>query len=95
MAFSRKKSVKLHTIAKEAVKLGISAPGTTAVIATVLDVLERLLQNIRQIEQNIKALVKQEPYIQKNLLLLQTIPGIGFNSGPCYPIRDWRLLTVP
>lgn len=50
MAFSRKKAAKLHTVAQEAVKLGISAPGTAAVIAAVLDVLNILLQNIRQIE---------------------------------------------
>lgn len=73
MVFSCKKSAKLHNVAKEAVKFGISAPDTTAVIDTVLNVLEILLQNIRQIEQDIKTLVKQETYIQKNLILLQTI----------------------
>lgn len=66
MAFSRKKSTKLRTVAKEAVKLGIIAPGTTAVIITVLGVLDILLQNIRQIEQDIKTLVKQEAYIQQS-----------------------------
>lgn len=97
LAFSRKKSVKLHTIAKEAVKLGISAPGTTAVIATVLDVLDILLQNIQQIEQNIKALVKEETYIQQNLFLLQTIPGIGFNSALVIlsEIGDFSLFHKP
>jgi len=80
-AFSRKKSAKLHTVAEEAVKIGISAPSTAAAIATVLDVLDILLQNIRQMEQTIKALVKQEAYFQQNLLLLQTIPGIGYNSA--------------
>lgn len=97
MAFSRKKSVKLRTVAEEAAKLGIIAPGTTAVIATVLNVLEILLQNIRQIEQDIKALVKQETYIQKNLILLQTIPGIGFNSALTIlaEIGDFSLFRKP
>lgn len=97
MAFSRKKSVKLRSVAEEAVKLGIIAPGTTAVIATVLDVLESLLQNIQQIEQNIKALVKLETYIQQNLLLLQTIPGIGFNSALTIlsEIGDFSLFHKP
>ncbi len=97
MAFSRKKSAKLHTVAEEAVKLGFSAPGTAAVIATVLDVLDILLQNIRQIGQNIKALVKQETYIQQNFLLLQTIPGIGFNSALVIlsEIGDFSLFRKP
>lgn len=50
MAFSRKKSAKLHTVAEEAAKFGITALGTAAMIATVLEVLDVLLQNIQQIE---------------------------------------------
>lgn len=97
IAFSRKKSVKLRAIAEEATKLGIIAPGTPAVIATVLDVLENLLQNIQQIEQSIKTLVKQETYFQQNLLLLQTIPGIGFNSALIIlsEIGDFSLFRKP
>lgn len=97
VAFSRKKSAKLHTVAQEAARLGITAPGTAAVIATVLNVLDILLQNIRQIEQNIKALVKQETYIQQNFLLLQTIPGIGFNSALTIlsEIGDFSLFRKP
>lgn len=97
MTFSRKKSAKLRTIAEEAAKLGITAPGTVAVIATVLNVLEILLHNIRQIEQNIKVLVEQETYIQQNLILLQTIPGIGFNSALTilFEIGDFSLFCKP
>lgn len=97
IAFCCKKSTKLRIIAKEAAKLGISASGTTVVIATVLNILDILLQNIRQIEQTIKTLVKQETYIQQNLFLLQTIPGIGFNSALVIlsEIGDFSLFHKP
>lgn len=97
MTFSRKKSAKLRTIAGEAVKIGITASGTATVIATVLNVLEILLHNIRQIEENIKVLVKQETYIQQNLILLQTIPRIGFNSALTIlsEIGDFSLFCKP
>ncbi len=97
IAYCYQKSAKLHTVAEEAVKLGISAPGTNAVIVTVLEVLEILLQNIRQIEETIKSLVERETYIQRNLVLLQTIPGIGFNSALVIlsEIGDFSLFHKP
>lgn len=63
----------------------------------MLNILDILFQNIRQIEQTIKTLVKQEPYIQQNLLLLQTIPGIGFNSALVIlsEIGDFSLFHKP
>jgi len=77
LAFGQKKAAKLWEAAEGAIKLGIHAPGNSAVIRAVLEVLEALLQSVWQIEQDIKALVVQESYIQENLAPLQTIPGIG------------------
>lgn len=79
--FGRKKAALLHTAAQEAVRLGIYAPGNAAVISTVIDMLETLQRNILQLEQDLKALIVQEPYIRDNLALLQTIPGIGPHSA--------------
>ncbi|MDE7244938.1 MAG: transposase [Oscillospiraceae bacterium] len=97
LAFCYKKATKLHMVAEEAVKLGISAPGNAAVITTVLEVLETLLQNIQRIEQNMKDLARQETYIQQNLALLQTIPGIGFKSALVIlsEIGDFSLFHKP
>ena len=39
------------------------------------------MKSIWEIDQDIKALVMQEPFIQKNIVLLQSIPGIGPHSS--------------
>lgn len=97
VAFGRKKAAMLHAAAQEAVKLGIYAPGNAAVITVVLDILETLLQSIWQIEQDIKSLIVQEPYIRGSLELLQTIPGIGPHCATVIlsEIGDFSLFQKP
>ena len=97
IAFGRKKAELLHTAAEKAVKLGIYAPGNAAVITAVLGVLETLLSSIHEIEQDIKALIMQDIYLQKNLALMQTIPGIGPYSAIVIlaEIGDFSLFQKP
>jgi len=96
-AFGQKKATQLRAIAEEAIRLGIYAPGNAAVITAVLEVLETLLQSIWQIEQDIKALIMQEPYIQNNIALLRSIPGIGHHSAILIlsEIGDFTLFQKP
>lgn len=97
LAFGRKKAAMLFTAAKEAVKLGIFSPGNSSVIATVLSMLDTLQQSILQLEQDLNALIIQEPYIQKNLDLLRSIPGIGPHSSIVIlsEIGDFTLFQKP
>ena len=80
-AFGRKKVEKLRCAAQEAKQVGLYAPGNAAVVTSVVAMLDALMKSIWEIEQDIKALVMQEPFIQKNIVLLQTIPGIGPHSS--------------
>lgn len=97
LTFGREKAAKLRQAAEGAVKLGIYAPGNASVVTAVLAVLETLLLNIRQIEQDIKAVILQETYIRHNLSLLQTIPGIGPHSALVIlsEIGDFSLFQKP
>lgn len=97
VTFGRKKAELLHAAAEKAVRLGIFAPGNSAVIAAVLGVLETLLSSIHEIEQDIKALIVQDTYLQKNLALMQTIPGIGSHSAIVIlsEIGDFTLFQKP
>lgn len=97
LAFGRKKAEKLYKAAKDAIRLGIYAPGNAAVITAVLVVLETLLLSIQQIEQDIKAVIQQEAYIRNNLALLQTIPGLGPYSSIVIlsEIGDFALFQKP
>lgn len=95
--FANKKAELLHSSAHEALRLGIYAPGNASAISTVIDMLAALQRNILQLEQELKALIVQEPYIQKNLALLQTIPGIGHHSAVLMlsEIGDFSLFQKP
>lgn len=96
-AFGKKKVEKLRLAAKDAERIGLYAPGNAAVVVSVIDMLDALLKSIWEIDQDIKALVTQEPFIQKNLALLQTIPGIGPHSSVALlaEIGDFTLFQKP
>ena len=95
--FGKEKAEKLFSVAQDAARIGIYAPGNSAVIISVLDMLDALLKSIWEIDQDIKALITQEPFIQKNLTLLQTIPGIGSHSSIALlaEIGDFTLFQKP
>jgi len=97
LAFGQKKAAQLREAAEGAIKLGLYAPGNSAVIGAVLEVLETLLRSVWQIEQDIKALTIQEAYIRENLALLQSIPGIGPHSSIVIlsEIGDFALFQKP
>lgn len=96
-AFGKKKVEKLRLAAKDAERIGLYAPGNAAVVVSVIDMLDALLKSIWEIDQDIKSLVTQEPFIQKNLALLQTIPGIGPHSSVALlaEIGDFTLFQKP
>ena len=81
VSFGRGKAEKLRSVAASAQQLGLYAPGNAAVIVSVVAMLDALLKSIWEIEQDIKALITQETFLQKNIALLQTIPGIGQQSA--------------
>lgn len=97
ITFGRKKAELLHAAAEKAVRLGIFAPGNSAVVTAVLEVLETLLSSVQEIEQDIKALIVQDVYLQKNLALLQSIPGLGPHSAIVIlsEIGDFTLFQKP
>ena len=97
VAFGKKKAEKLRTAAEEATRIGLYAPGNAAVIMTVVEMLDTLLKSIWEIEQDIKALVMQEPFIQNNIALLQSLPGIGPRSSIALlsEIGDFTLFQKP
>lgn len=96
-AFGKKKVEKLRLAAKDAERIGLYAPGNAAVVVSVIAMLDALLKSIWEIDQDIKALITQEPFIQKNLALLQTIPGIGPHSSVALlaEIGDFTLFQKP
>lgn len=96
-AFGKKKAEKLRLAATAAERLGLYAPGNAGVVASVVSILDALLKSIWEIDQDIKALITQEPFIQKNLALLQTIPGIGPHNSVALlsEIGDFTLFQKP
>lgn len=97
LAFGEKKTEKLRLAAETAERLGLSAPGNAAVVVSVIAILDALLKSIREIDQDIKALVAKEPFMQKNIALLQTIPGIGPHNSVALlaEIGDFTLFQKP
>lgn len=97
ITFGRKKAELLHAAAEKAVRLGIFASGNSAVVTAVLEVLEALLSSVQEIERDIKALIVQDTYLQKNIALLQTIPGLGPHSAIVIlsEIGDFTLFQRP
>lgn len=95
--FGKEKADKLRLAAIGAERIGLYAPGNAAVIVSVIAMLDALLKSIWEIDQDIKALIMQEPFIQKNLELLQTIPGIGSHSSVALlaEIGDFTLFQKP
>lgn len=81
VSFGKAKVEKLRAAAASAQQLGLYAPGNAAVIVSVVAMLDALLKSIWEIEQDIKALITQETFLEKNIALLQTIPGIGQQSA--------------
>ena len=81
VSFGKAKVEKLRAAATSAQQLGLYAPGNAAVIVSVVAMLDALLKSIWEIEQDIKALITQETFLEKNIALLQTIPGIGQQSA--------------
>ena len=81
VSFGKAKVEKLRAAAASAQQLGLYAPGNAAVIVSVVAMLDALLKSIWEIEQDIKALITQETFLEKTIALLQTIPGIGQQSA--------------
>lgn len=96
-AFGVKKVEKLRRVTEDALRLGLYAPGNAAVVTSAVAMLDALLNGIWEIEQAIKALIIQELFIQKNIALLQTIPGIGPHSSIALlaEIGDFTLFQKP
>lgn len=96
-SFCRKKAEELVSTAKAALSLAIATPGSEIMIKADLNVLEMLLNSVREIEEKLEDLSTQEEYIQQNLMLLRTIPGIGVYTSLVLlaEIGDFSLFSKP
>lgn len=79
--FGSEKAAKLRDAAMSARVIGVRSASNASLIVNMLDIIEGLLAAIQRVEDEIKALVKQEPGFDEDVQLLCSIPGIGFNSA--------------
>lgn len=79
--FGAEKAAKLRDAAMSARVIGVRSASNASLIENVLDIIDGLLAAIQRVEDEIKALLKQEPGFDEDVQLLCSIPGIGFNSA--------------
>lgn len=95
--YGSQKAALLLNCAEQAMRIGIHAPGDSILMRAIITVLRQLIESVRLIDQRIKSLAAQEAYIQKNVTLLQTIPGVGLFSAAVLlsEIGDFSLFRKP
>ncbi len=79
--FAFRKADLLIQTAQTACTLGVHSVGDASVILSVVPMLDTLYEGIGQIERTMDELVAQVPEIQRNEMLLQSIPGVGKHSS--------------
>lgn len=95
--YGGRKAALLLDTAEQAARIGIHAPGDPVLMQAVITILRQLMESVNLIDREIKSLAAQDAYIQKNVTLLQTIPGVGLFSAAVLlsEIGDFSLFRKP
>ena len=79
--YSDEKTARLKKIADAATKFGILHSSNDTLVQTVVATLQLFFANVDAIDLKMEEIINGEPHIKENVLLLQTIPGMGQYSS--------------
>ena len=95
--WSSRKAAELIEVAEEALRTRIRQSSDSVLIRSTISIIKTLKENIKNIDKEIKRLLRSDPDIMKNAELLKTIPGIADYSAAVIlsEIGDFSLFSKP